>query len=168
MEYVTYEVLTSHNLLASKTQRRIELNYAAENLAANRPDLPAFLKQANNFAQDLFWRARDNIFLEIDTTNESKDRNHKRVEQILVLMTEKVNNQTHDFKNVLKEMTQQQQNEALTFWSDVAQFFINIFQWLMDVFVYAINRIRVGCSIDKDAINGLFDMVCDWLNKLFE
>ncbi len=161
------KVITSKDLLEENKQKRLQLNYGAESLAACRPNMPAFLKQANYFAENLFSSARD-ISLEIDRTKEAKERNQKKVDEIFDLMRQKVNKQEDEVKNFLDKMSPEQQEDALSFWSEVEPFVLEIIQWLMDVYVYMISRISVGCSIEQGAINDLYDIVIGWYVKIFE
>jgi len=140
----------------------------AELLAANRPDLPAFLEKANYFAENLFWIARDDIILETDSTKEAMERNQKKVDEKFDSMTHKVNEQGEEVKNMVSNLIPQQQEDALAFWVEVDQFFMDIFDWLTDVFALVINRIRNGFTLVKGAINALFDTVMGWLQKIFE
>jgi hypothetical protein len=161
------QTLTVQDLNEVKPVLRLRLSNKAETLAAEKPAQPGFMEKSKKWAENMFWKAETGLNLETETTKEAMERNKEKVDKIFDSMVGKINKQRENVKKELESLTPQQQEDVIDFWGTVQQFFMDLFQWVKDVFTHVIDKIRAGWRIVKDAVKGLFDSVMNWVKMIF-
>lgn len=160
-------IITFQDLDDAMPQLRLKLRKTAENLSAKKPASSNFLNKTRQFAESLFSNAGSDIVLDTKISRESRNRNKRKIDELIDSMIDKVNKQGDEVKSELNNLTQKQQENVLKFWAAIHEFFMDILQWLRDIFSLVIKRIREGFTIAKDAVNALFDKVMSLVNIIF-
>ncbi len=146
---------------------RLKLTNKAESLASKKPAEPNFIWKAKNFAENMFGRAEADLDLDTEPTTEATERNKQKLKEIFDSMRNKLDKQQEEVLKQFDGLTPQQQEDLLTFWGAVHEFFIDIFQWLKDVFNFVMDKIRAGFRIVKDAVKGVFKTIFEFFKIIF-
>ena len=67
----------------------------------------------------------------------------------------------------MENMTTEEQEELLTFWSGVGEFFKSIFNWVMKIFNKIVDLVKEGWRLAKDAMKKIFKPVVNFMKDIY-
>jgi hypothetical protein len=159
--------LTVQELNEAMPTLRLKLTNKAESLASKKPAQPGFIEKARHFAENMFGRAEADIVLDTEPTIEATERNKQKLKEMFASMRNKLDKQQEEVLKQFDGLTPQQQEDILTFWGAVNEFFNDIFDWLKNIFNYVMDKIRLGFRIVKDAVKGVFNTIFEFFKMIF-
>lgn len=159
-------VRTIQDLNPEITAVRLQLEREADELAANRPDLPGYLERLKNYAKSWFKIAQTELDLDPEPTLVATEKNKKKIDTAFDSIIKQMNEQRKEVKKEMENMTPKQQESIVIFWEGVSQFFNGVLIWIKDLFSTVIDAIRKGFELMKDAVKEFFDTVLALFKKL--
>jgi len=112
-------------------------------------------------------KAEAELVLDTEPTKEATERNKQKLKDVFASMRDKLDKQQEEVLKQFDGLTPQQQEDIITFWGAVNEFFHDVFEWLQNIFNYVLEKIRAGFRVVKDAVKGVFKTIFEFFKIIF-
>jgi hypothetical protein len=160
---ITQEASASHNKSERHPTLRLRLKVAAESLMQNSNTTTCqatVVQRCRDLFSNFFIKSEKELSerkLDDATRLKITEKNKKKIDKIFDELIRLLNEQKEQAKRSLEGLTPQQQEHVVAYWRNAAGFLSELFQWLNDLFVKILDKIKQGYTLNQKAVKQLFD-----------
>ncbi|KAG4068699.1 hypothetical protein HA402_002390 [Bradysia odoriphaga] len=157
-------------IAANEPRLRLALTINANKLHDSNPSSSHHHQQSffNEFRQRVnnLFRTEERNVNDVASAEDLR-RNQARVDDIFDDLINDLRQQRNEVKREMKDLSAQQQEDVITFWSGVQGFFKDVMKWMKNLFATVLEKIRQGFRIVKKVVVEIFQTVGNWFKSVF-
>ncbi|CAH0549757.1 unnamed protein product [Brassicogethes aeneus] len=165
------EVITNECIDGMAKKLTLVLREKGEELSKDKLKEPT--KAQNGFFQNFkdFFQSEANEMQETvekaKAEKSSTEKNKQKLEAMFNKMQKKLEDQKQEAMEALDTMTEDEQEEFLSFWGQFFNFFMELFNWLKELVYKIIEGIKQGLKLVGNAIKKCFDGIIAFFKNMF-
>ena len=102
-----------------------------------------------------------------DSLGRDPEENERIIRRVFAEFKATIKEYEDQVVNSLASHTEEEQDAIVEAFEQASQFLCDLMEWLGRVFDYAVERVRTGDTIDRDAVKPVFASIREQLNALF-
>lgn len=158
---------TIDDLESSFPTLRLRLIEDARVLGSTRPHQPTFIADLRRKYTNLIHGVKGSVNFEEDSSESARKTNEARLDAVFNEMAKEIEKARKDAKDSLRNLTPEQQEDVITFWTLAQSFFADVMKWMQKMFQNVVEKIRLGYRLVKEVVKDIFDTIGEWLDQIF-